>query len=75
MGALINFFKTLGGIITSLVDFVISTINDIVMIVQLTATVIGNLPGYFSWLPSALFSVIATVMGVVVIYKILGREG
>lgn len=75
MQALLDFFSTLGSIITGLVNFVISIIKDIVFVVEVTASVMLRIPQYFAWLPSALLSTLTVVFSVVVIYKIVGREG
>lgn len=75
MQALLDFFSTLGSIITGLVDFVISTIKDIVFVIEVTSSVMLRIPQYFAWLPSALLSTLTVVFSIVVIYKIVGREG
>lgn len=75
MQAILDFFVGLFDLVTSLVTFVIDFIGDIVYVVQLTATFVGNIPTYFAWLPSAYVSVIVSIFAVVVIYKVLGREG
>lgn len=75
MQAIIDFFTGLFDIIVSLVEFVISFIGDIVYVIELTAVFVGNIPNYFGWLPSAFVSIIISIFSVVVIYKILGREG
>lgn len=75
MQALLDFFSTLGSIITGLVDFVISIIKDIVFVIEVTASVLLRIPQYFSWLPEALLATLTVVFSVVVIYKIIGREG
>ena len=61
--------------IISLVDFVISFIADIVYIIGLTGETVAKIPDYFSWLPSEAVTLIVSIFAVVVIYKVLGREG
>ncbi len=75
MQAIVDFFTGLFNIIVSLVEFVISFIGDIVYVIELTAVFVGNIPNYFGWLPSAFVSIIISIFSIVVIYKILGREG
>lgn len=75
MGAIIDFFTGLFDIIVSLVDFVISFIQDIIYVIQLTGTFVTQIPNYFGWLPSAFVSVIVSIFAIVVVYKVLGREG
>lgn len=62
-------------LVTSLVNFVIGIIKDIVYVVQLTAKFVAKVPTLFSWLPNSVVALLVTLFAVVVIYKILGREG
>lgn len=56
-------------------DFVIDTIQDILYVVKLTAETVASIPDYFAWMPPAALATVVTIFGVVVIYKVLGREG
>ena len=75
MQVLIDFFKSFSDIISTLVDFVIGLFEDLVYMVKLLGQVVMNIPAYFSWLPNSVLMLIVTLIGVVVVYKILGREG
>ena len=75
MQTIINFFGLLGDMIVGLIDFVIGLFQDLVYMVQLMGKFLANLPFYFSWLPEPLISTLIIIFGVVVVYKILGREG
>lgn len=75
MQAIIDFFNTVGSIITSLIQFVIQLFKDLLFMLQLLAKFVVEIPSYFGWLPSAVISLIVVIFSVVVIYKILGREG
>lgn len=66
-----GFFDMVG----SVVEFVIDWIQDILYIAELLGTLISNLPSIFGWMPVPVYSMIASIFGVIVIYKILGREG
>lgn len=70
-----NFFLSLGNIITSLVDFVVGMIEDIVYVVVLCGSFVTKIPTLFSWLPVEAVAIIISIFAIVVIYKILGREG
>lgn len=59
----------------ALIGFVIQMFKDIVYVVKLTHEFVGKIPLLFSWLPSPIISVIVIIFVVVVIYKVLGREG
>lgn len=63
-----DFFKML-------FDFVIGFFEDIVYIIRLTAAFVARIPSYFSWLPSEVVALVVSIFAVVVIYKVLGREG
>lgn len=75
MQAVIDFLLGLADIINSLVQFVTDFIGDLVYVVKLTATFVLNIPVYFAWIPGAILSLIVTIFGIVVIYKVMGREG
>lgn len=75
MQAIIDFFTAIGDMIVAVVDFVISFFGDLIYMIQLTAQFLGQIPSYFSWLPGELLSMVVVIFSVVVIYKVLGREG
>lgn len=70
-----EFFLGIGNVITSLVGFVIGFIEDVVYVVKLTASFVAKIPKLFSWLPAPALAIIVIIFSVVVIYKVLGREG
>lgn len=75
MDAVISFFVGIGEAIVSIFDFIVSLFSDIVYLVQLTGKFLLEIPNYFSWLPSSYLSMITILFSIVVLYKILGREG
>lgn len=75
MQTLIDFFKSFTDIVSSLVDFVIGLFEDLVYMIKLLGQVVINIPVYFSWLPGEVLALVVVLIGVVVVYKILGREG
>lgn len=75
MDAVISFFEGIGNAITSAFDFVVSLVSDIIYLVQLTGKFLAQLPGYFSWMPAQISSLLLVLFAIVVLYKILGREG
>lgn len=70
-----DFFLSLGNIITSLVDFVVGLFEDLIYVVVLCGSFVLKIPSLFSWLPAEAVALIVTIFAIVVIYKILGREG
>ena len=75
MKDIIEFFTGIGDAITSMIDFLISFVQDIVYIVKLTGEFVLQIPSYFAWLPSEAVALLVTIFAIVVIYKIAGREG
>lgn len=82
MKAVTNFVKGISKAINSIVDFfeniidfVISFIEDTVYVIKLTAEFVAEIPNYFSWLPAEALVLVVSIFAVVVIYKVLGREG
>lgn len=70
-----NFLLSIGSVITGLVDFVIGFIEDIVYVVKLCTSFVAKIPSLFSWLPTEVLAIVVITFSVVVIYKIMGREG
>lgn len=70
-----DFFLNMGNVIMSLVDFVIGIVEDLVYVVTLCTKFVLTIPRFFAWLPSGVVALIVTIFAIVVIYKILGREG
>ena len=75
MKAVVDAIKSIGQMISSLFDFVIGFFEDIAYMVKLLGEFIADIPSYFSWLPGGVVAIIATIFSIVVIYKIIGREG
>lgn len=75
MGAIVKFFEGFADAITGAIDFLIGFIEDIVYIVKITGEFVLQIPNYLGWLPSSVLTIIVVVFGVVVIYKVMGREG
>lgn len=73
--SIVDFFAGLGEMLMSVVDFVVSFFADIVYIVKLTGEFVLQIPVYLGWLPGPVLTIIVVAFGVVVIYKVMGREG
>lgn len=54
-------------------NFIINLFKEIWYILQLLTSVVTNMPGYLSWLPTSIALILITAMSIVVIYKIAGR--
>lgn len=75
MEAIVSMLESIGNFIASIVDVVLGLIQDILYIIEITAQTVASIPTYFTWMPSASLSLLVTIFGVVVVYKVLGREG
>ena len=74
MSAIIDFFESVIDAITSVIEFIINFISDTIYMITLTGKFLLQIPTYFSFLPSVLLSMLVTLFGIVVVYKILGRD-
>lgn len=70
-----NFFTGIADVVTSIIDFVVGIVTDLVYVVTLCNEFVMKIPTYFAWLPSPVITVIVSIFAIVVIYKVLGREG
>lgn len=75
MTAVINFFEGIGDVILALVDFIVSFFSDLVWIIQTLLWALTQIPSLLSWIPAPIQAVLLVTFSVVVIYKIMGREG
>ena len=75
MNAILDVFASIGDLIATAIDFIVSFFKDLIFAIQLIAKFISQIPSYFSWLPAEIFTLIIGLFALVAIYKILGREG
>lgn len=75
MEGILSFFEGFSNAITTVIDFVISFFKDTVYMISLLVKSVASFPTYFTWLPGPVVALLLTLVGIVVIYKILGREG
>lgn len=75
MREILDFLKGLGEIITSLANFVFGLIEDLLYVVRLLGSLVVKIPDMIGFLPSAAVALVVTTFTIVLIYKILGREG
>lgn len=75
MAALTNFLSGIGDGLISVVNFVIDFFKDIAYLVKLTGEFVLKVPDYLSWLPTEVLALLISTFTIVVLYKVLGREG
>lgn len=75
MSTIINILKAIGDFFSSVVDFVVKLFSDLVYVVKLLGETMAKLPQLLGFFPSSVLAVLLLALAVVVIYKVLGREG
>jgi len=70
-----NILQKIGDFFTAIWEFIKMLVDDIVQLVTLLKDWLSQIPELFSWLPASLLALVVLGIGVVVLYKILGREG
>lgn len=74
MKALVDMLSGFFTLVDQIVDFIVNLFSDLLYVITLVGSFMMNIPDYFGWLPTACISMIVTVFGVVLVYKIVGRE-
>lgn len=69
-----NLLQNIANFFSSVWDFILNLVNEIVFVVQSLAKVVATIPQYFGWLPAGVLGTLLIIIGVVVVYKIMGRE-
>ena len=59
----------------TVIEFVIDFIKDIIYVVQLVGETVLKIPDYIGWLLTYVTATVIVIFAIVVIYKIIGREG
>lgn len=70
-----DFLQGIWDAIITVIEFVVDFIKDIIYVVQLVGETVLKIPEYIGWLPTYVTASIVVIFAIVVIYKILGREG
>lgn len=63
------------GFLDTIWTFVKDFTADTFEMIKLVGETVAKIPDYFSWLPAEVVAPLIVLFSVVVIYKILGREG
>ena len=75
LDSILGFIETIGEYISTAWDFLVDFFNDTVELITLVGETVLKLPDYLSFLPERLLVPLLALFTVVVLYKILGREG
>lgn len=74
MDKIIEAINGLWSVVQSIFNFVIQFCNDLAGIVTKLGEVGASVGAYLSFFPANLITVMTTILGVVIIYKIVGRD-
>lgn len=75
MTAIVSLLLSIADGLIAAFEFLASLIEDIAYMAQLLSQSVSSIPEYLSVFPAPILTLIGTIFTVVVIYKIIGREG
>lgn len=58
----------------AIVDFVIDFFEDLVYVIELVGETVKDIPSYLDFFPPVIVTGVLALVGVAVVFKILGRE-
>lgn len=64
----------IGDFFASVVEWVADFIEDLVQMAKYLGQAVIEFPTYFDWLPASIVVLLVTAVGIIVIYKFLGRD-
>ena len=70
-----NILFSIGDFFAGIYDFIVGFVADIISVVEYCTSAVAQIPKFFEWLDPALVAIVLSAFAIVVIYKILGREG
>lgn len=70
-----NFIEGIANSFEAILDFLKDFISDSVYVIEVCGKAILFIPKLFGWLPSSVALLAVGVFSIVIIYKVLGREG
>ena len=74
MTELLNFFKSLAGVIVALVEFVFGLIGDLGELAGMLVEAATAIPSVFLIMPPPATVALSAILTIAILYKTLGRE-
>lgn len=68
-----NILSNISNFFTAVWGFLVDLIEDLVYMVKLLGQIVADIPSLFSWLPAGVLALFIALVGIVVVYKIIGR--
>ena len=75
MQAIFDFLLDLAHLVSSAIGATIYIFDDIVYIIGLGHKFLAYVPSYFAFLPHEFILILGSLFALIVVYKVLGREG
>lgn len=69
-----NVVKDIGSFLSKTVEFILDLFEDLVYIVELLGEVVLDIPEYLGVFPTVIVSAVISLVGIAVIFRVLGRE-
>lgn len=66
--------QSIGDFLGNIGDWVTGFLEDLLTMAEYLATAVAEFPDYFTWLPAGALALLTTAVGIIVIYKFLGRD-
>lgn len=73
--SILSAIENIVGFLDTIWEFVVNFTTDTFSMIKLVGETLSKIPSYLKWLPPEFIVGVVAIFGVVVIYKILGREG
>lgn len=70
----LDILTKIGDFFSSVVDFIVSFFSDVVNFVKMLGVFVSKIPYWFSWLPAPALALVITMVGVIVLLRVLGRD-
>lgn len=75
MQVIIDFFAGIADAVSSGVAWFVGFLADCAYFAELLGDAVASIPDYFAWLPPEALASLIVLVGVIVICRVLGREG
>lgn len=72
---IIKVLYDIGKMISFIIDLIVDFVSDIIQVIKIVFDAFSYLPEFLSWLPGTVLTIVSALFTVVLLYKILGREG
>ena len=71
---ILDVLTKIGDFFSSVVDFIVSIFQDLANFIKMLGLFVSKVPDWFSWLPAPAVALVITLIGTVVLLRVLGRD-